>query len=96
VFLAKLLSILTQEYNWCSIISAAPKKVIKELMGQVFSSLQPTLSKRLQVLASDSGDQAISVLIDEFRVAVGFGLKLESLVDEDATLGHTLFQGFPF
>jgi hypothetical protein len=93
VFLGNLLSLLTQEYNWCAIISASPKKVIKELIGQVFSSLKPSLSKRLEGIASDTGDQAISVLIDEFRVAVEFGLKLEVLGYEDSTLGHSLFQG---
>lgn len=92
--MTELKSLLVRENTWCALVFPKPKQVIKDLISQIFSSLQPSLRKRLEAVVDDTGDQAILALISEYKVAVDFGQELESIAKESDDSGHALFQEF--
>ncbi|KAJ3387868.1 hypothetical protein HDU92_001756 [Lobulomyces angularis] len=79
-FFDELFMMLNKEFNWTANVFTNSKEVLIELIQQIFNSLKPSLSTRIDDVIQKLGDQhVLPLIIKIYLKSLEFGLKIENL-----------------
>ncbi|KAJ3165640.1 hypothetical protein HK101_000188 [Irineochytrium annulatum] len=80
-FLKSVLGVIEKERAWCPQIFPNPTQVLITLLHQIFQSLKPSLSSRLETLVASDQEQFLPTLIRAYQATLTWGSRVESVLD---------------